>query len=360
MVKKKKCAVIIFVFMAIILTFVGCSSAESDDSSSGTETDLTGVWILDDEFSSSGVRIPKTLEFFSDGTVQSSWGGNYTIDGDRMNISYSAMDSYSYTFSISDDELILKSAGGYSTDSTEYKYTRSGSETDSKPSLADSCDEILAEGTNDNGDTYQLVLNYSDTVDGNESVGVIKNDEWLIDLSENPEPAIKDDLFYSGKGKIFVLNNSFRVGKYIWNVETKKIFTMDDNVSALLSYVDYSQNYSPESMDIVGENKFVVCKNQNSEEIYYLVNEETMKIEKKLKTGFSYGPYSEGLIYGENSNGEQGFYNESGDQIINLDKYYVGETPVFINGKSIIYTYSDSGAVQHMTIDKQGNILSIE
>lgn len=355
---RKKYLVFVTAFAIIVCMFVGCSSGGT---LSNSNSDLVGVWKLDDDFSPSGIRIPDTLEFFSDGTVQSDWGGHYTVDGERINIAYSAMDSYSYIFMLNGDELVLKSSGEYLSDATEYIYIRYDEQSETDNSLAVTCDEILAEGTNDRGDTYQLVLNYADNVNESETVGVIKNNQWLIDMSENPISEVPIDKFLGRFVQEFVLSNSFQIGEYIWNVETNKVYSLGDGLSALLRYTDYSKDpYNPVSATIINENKFVVCVRQNDENIYYLVNEETMQVEKKLSTDFEFGPYSEGLMYGENSGGEHGFYDESGNQIINLEKYYVGNDPVFINGQSIIYTYSDSGAVQHITIDKSGNILSMK
>lgn len=358
--RKNRIIVLLSTLIVLLFAFAGCSAGDSETTFSGGEADLSGVWILDDDFSSSGIRIPDRIEFFSDGTVQSEWGGTYTVDGNRLNVSYSAMDSYSYTFTLNSDELILKSSGEYSSDATEYRYIRESAGTDDSSGLAASCDEILAEGTNENGDTYQLVLNYAENVNGEETVGVIKNDEWLIDLSETPCSEISSEQFSDRYSKNFVLNNSFQVGQYIWNVENQTVYSMNDNSIALLSYTDYSKNpYRPANEEIINESKFVVCISYD-ENTYYIANEETMKVEKELPANMEFGPYSEGLIYGENNDGERGFYDEAGNKVINLNNYYVGNKPVFINGQSIIYTYSDSGEIQYITIDKAGNVLSIE
>lgn len=54
------------------------------------------------------IRIPNSMHFFSDGSVQSdNLGGQYTIDGNSLIISYSAMDSYTYVFEVDDENSYM-------------------------------------------------------------------------------------------------------------------------------------------------------------------------------------------------------------------------------------------------------------
>ena len=117
-------AVLIFVLISIFM-FGSCKVNKAEEQ-------IIGKWELSDEFSTKGIRIPSNIEFFSDGSVQSDWGGKYSIEGEKLNIYYSAMDSYSYTFKINNNTLTLKSdIGEYSNDETEYTYLRSESEENS-------------------------------------------------------------------------------------------------------------------------------------------------------------------------------------------------------------------------------------
>ena len=65
------------------------------------------------------------------------------------------------------------------------KYSSYETETpDDGPLLADECDEILAEGYSKNGDHYQLVsTEVSEYTGSNYKIGVIKNNQWLHELS---------------------------------------------------------------------------------------------------------------------------------------------------------------------------------
>lgn len=315
--------------------------------------------MLDDAFLPVGIRIPKTIEFFSDGTIQSDWGGSYTIDGNRLNISYSAMDSYSYVFSVNEDELTLQSTGDYASDTTEYRYLKNGAQADTANTLALTCDEIIAEGTNENGDTYQLVMNQAKSINGNPTYGIIKNNVWLMEMTETLPAGVT-----LTSHAFFVLNSCFCYDDFIWNVETNKVYILKDKQDPLLHYEDYSNGSRQiKSREITHEDFFLVRAHDIQEEqyVYDFVNAKTMQVEKSFRSKLELGPYSEGLIYGQNSinPSEKGFYDENGNQVLDLSKYYVANTPVFINGQCIIHTYSESGEVQYMTIDKDGNIISV-
>lgn len=356
---KNSAAVMLLVFLFIFFAFAGCSAGDSE-TFSGKEADLSGVWVLDDEFNSSGIRIPDTLEFFSDGTVQSDWGGTYTVDGSRLNISYSAMDSYSYTFSLNGDELILTSSDKYSSDATEYRYLRNQAQSGNTSSLAASCDEILAEGTNDNGVTYQLVLNYADNVNENEKIGVIKNNEWLIEPSEDC-PTISN-VSLLPHSYAFVLDNCFFINdenEKIWNVETNEYYELNNGWDYfLISYFEYYTAFESNIKYIEKGNKVLIARKSTEQNIYEVLNTDNMQIEQRLTTELHLSPLSDGLIYGYDYNGTSAFFDESLSKIIDISKLNrpTEDTAVFIDGVCTLRLYEDK--YYNYKIDKNGNILS--
>lgn len=194
-------AILILVLIAVFM-FGSCRAEKPEEQ-------IIGKWELSEEFDTKGIRIPAYIEFFSDGTVQSEWGGKYSIDGDKLNIYYAAMDSYSYTFQLEGDVLTLKSdIGPYNSDESEYTYLRSGSaeskadkttEQVTEIKLSETCDAVLAEGTDVNGDYYELVATQEDTYNSTViKIGVIKNNKWLVELStDSPFLDVESGLLWS-------------------------------------------------------------------------------------------------------------------------------------------------------------------
>lgn len=373
--RKNRIIVLLSTLIVLLFAFAGCSAGDSETTFSGGEADLSSVWILDDEFSSSGIRIPDRIEFFSDGTVQSEWGGTYTVDGNRLNVSYSAMDSYSYTFTLNSDELILKSSGEYSSDATEYRYIRESAGTDDSSGLAASCDEILAEGTNENGDTYHLVLNYAENVNSGETVGVIKNDEWLIEPTTEC-PFNQNDIA-TPSAYAFVLGNCFyirgslnnpeqwNIANYeaIWNVETNQYYETENGWDYfLLEYneyytvIDYNKKY------IEKGNQVLIRRKSDESHIYDLLNINNMKIEKSFTTDLYLSPFSDGLIYGYDYSGTSAFFDDNLSlalDLSNLSPYRAGgDMAVFVDGVCTVQLRDENGVNYNYKIDKEGNILS--
>ncbi len=373
--RKNGITVILSAFVVLLFALAGCSTGDSAETLSNS--DLSGVWILDDEFSPSGVRIPSTIEFFSDGTVQSDWSGTYSVDSNRLNISYSAMDSYSYTFSLNGDELILRSSGDYSSDATEYRYVRNSTQNEDDSSLAASCDEILAEGTNEKGDTYQLVLNYAENVNAEETVGVIKNNAWLIEPTTDC-PFKKDDIATPTE-YAFVLGNCFYISgslnnpeqwnianyQSIWNVETNQYYETENGWDHFL--IDYRQYYTVADSNkkyIEKGNKVLIRRESTEAHLYDLLNVENMQIEKSFTTDLYLCPLSDGLIYGYDYNGTSAFFDEDLSLVLdisNLSKYMPREdSAAFVDGVCTLCLIDNNGRYNNYQIDKEGNILSRE
>lgn len=111
--------------MPVILLFTLSCCSSTQEYGDEYSDDIVGKWKLSEEFSSHGVRIPKEIEFFSDGSVQSDMGGKYTYEDNRLNIYYAAMDSYTYICTVDNGTLTLKSDDSYaSSDDNEYIYLR--------------------------------------------------------------------------------------------------------------------------------------------------------------------------------------------------------------------------------------------
>ena len=52
--------------------------------------------------------------------------------------------------------------------------------------LSDECDKVLAEGYDQKNNHYQLVANETEDYDGTQiTMGVIKNNKWLVEMTED-------------------------------------------------------------------------------------------------------------------------------------------------------------------------------
>ena len=375
----------IVLILAVVLSFGACSSGKTKKS----ENAIEGKWFLGEDFDDAGFRFPDELEFFSDGSMQGPAGGKYTISGDRIQIYYTAMDSYTYTFKIEDNmlKLVDSETGDYY---GEYIYYREAgvkssdgdSETTTVPEaeqLSASCDYILAQATDSKGNYIELVANDSKTYDGSQSIGLIKNNKWVIEMTDD-SPLIKDSgvifgfNFYKYGASAFKLisDNCFKIienneeGSLFWNYETGKIYKMPDTFDGIVK--DSLRNSDSNSL---GEELILIREYDKWNSIYKIFSTKTMSIVKSFPPSYfntnSIKEISDGLFFAEQktdgNSKVSGFYDVNGNLVIDFskfeDKYDIKTYPErFIDGKTSFIVINASGKEFEITIDKQGNVLS--
>lgn len=381
---KKSLLIVIPLIFILLLT---CCTAPKDENS------IVGKWELEEGTSTKGLRIPREIEFFSDGSLQSNCGGKYVIEDGRLNIYYSAMDSYSYIFEVQDDLLILQSNDNNTSDTSDYRYFKSdvikeddfegfGSvdKTDEKQ-LASSCDYILAEGVNKNGDTYQLVANESESYDSKSEIGVIKNNEWLIELSSNSpfidengkiiyfdtylrqfEYPESDDLYGYSKTYRFINNCCFMAGEYnggtfgsydfIWNVETNSNYNINNGRFII---------EKDDTLVGINDENIIFYDYYDYNNWYKILNTKTMSITKEFAENEFYNiyPISEGVFYAlKDKDGNDGFYDLNCKQVIDMRKYHNSGGCYFVDDRCTFTATNSSGKAFEITIDKSGNVIS--
>lgn len=278
-------------------------------------------------------------------------------------------------------------------------------------SLADSCQYILSTGYDNDGTCYQLVgEDYEDYQGSQIRIGVIKNNEWLVEMT-NEIPFIdeynciygnqslnnvyvlegfgtlrnavaNDDYdFYSrfgyiGKGSFYLLGAPRDSGGYyiedqlqtivFWNAESSKSKIIN-NVT-----MDDMDNY------ILG-NSIVICKLTDHD--FRLSNDAFAKLDVKLlnpetfetkkifskkltvHTGMSNKVHqiSDGYFFSNNSNHNTGsFYNTNGSKAFDLDIKNIQEIGHFNEGKCEIITQIETGSKYSVIIDKKGKVTSNE
>lgn len=392
-------AIFIFLFIAVFI-FGSCKASKPEEQ-------IIGQWELSEEFDSKGIRIPYYIEFFSDGSVQSEWGGKYSVDGNKLNIYYAAMDSYSYTFDINDNMLTLKSdIGPYNNDETEYTYFRSESaennadktetQEDAEPKLSDECDAVLAEGTDINGDYYELVATQEDTYNSTViKLGVIKNNKWLVELS-NDNPFIDEESgllwsydYYTYSYNYcttgldgydsysFIGNGCFYHYGLFYNADTQKYYKDDYVLNGemharpneyIIPYTFYRDNDTENTQKLTDAENIILELRNDDICVYELLNTTTMTMTDigTAEDFYVEAPFSEGLFLGSKDD-KYAFYNSKGEKVIDLSEYnittwYLTEESegIFIDGKATISVQNDAGKRFKITIDKTGNMISQE
>lgn len=253
--------------------------------------------------------------------------------------------------------------------------------------LSASCDYILAQATDSKGNYVELVANDSETYDGSQTIGLIKNNKWVIEMTDD-SPIIEDGVvaffklykYYRNAGKttiVLITDNCFlffgdKDTDLLWNYSTGKAYYMTEE-HAEIFYDGINIGYQGKVLneDII---TIEVSKGYTDKtcKIFDTKNMQYVKVfEPKY---FSYVKrYSDGLFfalrYTPDENGNLrvhnfGFYDANGNLVLNFsefyDKYYrINEPPeMFIDGKTSFRVENESGKKFEITIDKQGNVLS--
>lgn len=304
------------------------------------------------------------------------------------------------------------------------EYTTIAETTTEKPKLSANY-TVLASGTEDNGDTYELVAtqeeSYNDVVI---KIGVIKNNEWLVPLTTDI-PFINEDgsiTYYKhedGSGRYYQTKN-------LDDLETDKVFIQIESFSFVgngcffgysedlsrrifVNYPLYEIIYNAElgkacktqayynssggglsyanafcvktsEKEYINSNKIVF---HNYSEDYYhndfdvnILNTDTMTVntiidktitEEWVGSDSIIGPLSDGLFAVGNNYDITGFYDEEGNNVIDMSEYDVdihkcaddnGEYPYFKNGQFKFVTKNEAESKYQVVIDKTGKVLS--
>lgn len=292
-------------------------------------------------------------------------------------------------------------------DSVDNGSGRQNDEQGGNTELSASCDAVLSEGTDVDGDYYELVATQEDTYNSTViKIGVIKNNKWLVELSTDSPFIDKESgllwwydyygysYHYSttglkeyNKNYSFIGNGCFYFCGTFYNADTQKYYKDDyvDNGSGNPN--DYFFPYKHYENDTTKTNKkksdvenVILEVRKDDKYVYELLNTTTMT--KTVIGGNNdflvKAPFSEGLFLGSSQNNETNtvqyaFYNSKGEIAIDLSEYnivfdfidlidekYRDRDGVFINGKAIITVVNDVGKYFRLTIDKNGNMISQE
>lgn len=276
------------------------------------------------------------------------------------------------------------------------------------PPLSDSCDYILCQGTDNSGNTYELVANQTESSLGYEiTVGVIKNNQWLYPMSTDFPFLAEDGLFHvsvsmageSGTSLVsvnsviskiyFVDSGAFMMECYreadswlgsndhyyiLFSCTTLKSCTIDCKEYTLLYRYSAPTFYSGQVESygkIYTENGNMVLYTETSgtssgwleDQVFswYTLNAQTLR-QDLLASGMAgvrpESVLSEGLIFAS----DQCFYNTNMQKLIDLSKYTIDmwyDGSIYFQDGTCTFTASnDLGTEFLITIDKSGNVLN--
>ena len=268
----------------------------------------------------------------------------------------------------------------------EQNTTSSSFQDSTQSKLSDTCDKVLASGYDNEQNFYELVTNETEDYSGTKiEMGILKNNEWLIPLTQN-SPFVSDSGLLVGargnfKGSIyeekFAIFNYIGAGCFIyapekhdqynpgiiWNSNTGKYYNPAE-------HNDYApQIYISNTKEVINnDGLFLLSPHTNGN--YKLLNANTMEISDinlaRNITGYYYEyPFSEGLFAVINSynspQAENGFYDITGNKVIDLSGYTFTEKIIdaaFVNGECSFEIKNDQGTEYYITIDKTGTVIN--
>lgn len=253
--------------------------------------------------------------------------------------------------------------------------------------ISSNCDKVLASGYDKDGNEYELVANETEDYSGIKvEIGVIKNNEWLTNLTNNfpfigeygclkaykPDNAITGSIYDAEFANFYYVGNGcFYYDETIYNCETKKT---SDEVLKNLPYYYFCLTTGGDDCIVNNDGKILF----ESESNLYCLDTTTMKYNCILEDVYGYKVFalSEGLFacvdYYSSPSDRNGFYNQNGKKIISLTEFDMGDSYncfsisgsqdmprlVFEEGKCTFKVTNQTGTEYEITIDKQGEILN--
>ncbi|MBQ7504986.1 MAG: hypothetical protein IJT79_06705 [Ruminococcus sp.] len=256
---------------------------------------------------------------------------------------------------------------------------------EAEPKLSEECDYILCSGYDDD-DYYELVANLTeDYPKSTYQVGVIKNNEWLVPLSEK-SPFIDKNGRWKGspeyeknivseKNFEYFSEGCFYYDGYsgvdcgiVYKPETGKWF---ETANLKHLYHDGDVNYDELEYDSIINKGKLIAQLINDYGLYLLDlntgNKKEIKgfFEKYDNPDRAYC-LSEGLFFAEVDvvldKVHLGFFNTDGDLVVDLTEYDIKDLyyPVFEDGEYTFAAKNNTDSVYDITINKKGKIINKE
>lgn len=231
--------------------------------------------------------------------------------------------------------------------------------------LSDSCDKVLASGYDKENNFYELVANETEDYTGVDiKMGIIKNNEWLVNLSQdipfiNDEGALTlyNSSIYDKKYSKFTYigNGCFYYNNCIINSNKRTSFEKEYAEGSWYSFIiGYDNDGYVMYRDIYKDNVFVINTNTMEKE---LIPGEWGQNDSRVL------PCSDGLfayINEYSTASYDGFYNFKGEKIIDLSQYRIENKMQlsFKNGECTFDVENPAGNDYTITINTKGDVIN--
>lgn len=247
--------------------------------------------------------------------------------------------------------------------------TFSTTETTVAPSLSDNCDIVLCCGYDENDCFFELVANeYEDYTGTTIEVGVIKDNQWVIEMTTDSPFIGKNGLFtdYDSISDIkvdndfvYIGNGCFEHDQIVFNGNNGKSFNMKDEID----FYCFSKKRFYQIDCNQRNNILLLERDSYKKNTYYILNTLTMEYTQIPQAMSSALPYNDGLYAAEIDFLEgYAFYNINGEKVIDLSQYhlatYAYEHLIFSNGQCTFEIINDQGSEYEITIDKTGKVIN--
>lgn len=244
---------------------------------------------------------------------------------------------------------------------------------------------ILASGSDSDGNDYMMVGNETEDYEGVKvEVGVIKNDEWLIELTSDMPFLKENGEFLNGGGLsdaigdiLFVGNECFRydcniknLTEVYYNVSTKEYYENKGKYDSILSWAECTfigAKYNPYTV-VENEEKILIPSSYYESETEYIVLDtktmeaETHTVEAYLNNYTYVYPISEGM-FATSRNDKVNFYNLDGSVAFDTSEYKsVNEEQRFIfeEGTCTFRIKNNNNTEYDITINNTGEVINSE
>lgn len=242
--------------------------------------------------------------------------------------------------------------------------------------LSDSCDKILASGYDADKNYYELVSSETEDYLGLKiSIGVIKNNEWVLEPTTNM-PFVTEENTFSSKGpetgNVYYIgngcflseksyhSNALAVGDYMYIV-----YNANNGKSYSTAGYDWSNkkqipipNDSNDNFMIIGYTQY--SKNSN----FTILNLAEMSTYQVDIEGYvhDFQNISEGLFavsIGDSNYPNYYFYDNNGNVQVDLSKFKTGgyQSLNFVDGECLVEIINNNDNKYQLTVDMDGNVL---
>lgn len=242
--------------------------------------------------------------------------------------------------------------------------------------LSDTCDKVLATGTNANGDYYEIVANTTEDYTGlSIYVGVIKNNAWLLEPTKDMPFVLPENGFSTNEpetGEVYYVGNDCFVAEKRYKGSK---YESSDTYMYITYNVETGKSYSTANYDWSNRREIPLIKSNDEEymiigaDYYYsetkfnILNKRDMTVSQVVVNGRlkNFSNISEGLFsvaLGESNYLSYYFYDLNGDMILDFSEYKtVGYQSVYFSkGKCNLEIINNNDTKYKLTINLDGEV----